>query len=157
MAQADLKTHLIKNLSTSHAHISLEDALKDIRHELLGKEVPGIPYTIWQLTEHIRITQWDIVEFSKNPHHVSPKWPEEYWPSKKSPSSFEEFEKSVRVLQSDRDSFIELLANPDTDLLKIFEHGTGQNLLKEALLIIDHTSYHTGQIIVLRRLLNDWK
>lgn len=144
-------------LNGGNAHVSIEKALENIPVKLRGQVPEGLPYSIWQLAEHIRITQWDILEFSRNPHHVSPHWPDEYWPAETTPGSKEQWEKTVKAITDDRIAFLELLEKPGVDLYTPFEHAdNGQNLLREALLIADHTAYHIGEIIVLRRLLNNW-
>jgi len=152
---------LIKALSEAltggNAHATLEDALKELPADLRGIRPPGLPYSIWQLLEHIRITQWEILEFSTKPDHQSPKWPDEYWPKAAAPDSGHVWTESIKKIQKDRDSFVRLLKSPDADLFTPFPHGDGQNLIREALLIIDHTSYHTGEIIALRRMLGAWK
>ena len=140
-----------------NAHATLEDALANIPKAALGKVPAKLPYSIWQLAEHIRITQWDILEFSKDAKHKSPKWPDEYWPKEKAPKEANAFEKCVKQIKKDRKEFITLLEKEDTDLYTPFPHGQGQNLLREAMLIADHTSYHVGEIIVIRRLLGNWK
>ena len=148
--------NLVDLIEKGNAHASLNDALNNMPFALLGEKPDNLPYSIWQLTEHIRIAQWDILEFSGNPHHKSPKWPEEYWPEKKAPGSEAEWERSLEQIRKDRDSFIDLLKKAGDKLDIPFEHGTGQSLLKEALVLADHNSYHTGEIIILRRLLNAW-
>ena len=152
---------VIKNLADllkkGNAHASLDDALHNITFDLLGKKVKNLPYSIWQLAEHIRIAQWDILEFCRNEKHISPKWPDGYWPSETAPKSKEDWEKCIQKIQSDRKEFIALLNDADENLYKPFSYGKGQSLLKETLVLADHNSYHTGEIIILRRLLNDWK
>ena len=148
-------SNLTDLLNKGNAHVSLDDALDSIPFDLLGKKIPDLPYTIWQLADHIRITQWDILEFSRNEKYISPKWPDGYWPSELKPSSKEEWENCIREIRTDRASFIELLSTAE-DIYKPFDYGSGQSLLKEALVIADHNSYHTGQIIILRRMLHDW-
>lgn len=152
---------LIKNLEdllkTGNAHASLDDALKNIPFDLLGEKPENLPYSIWQLSEHIRIAQWDILEFCRNEKHVSPKWPEGYWPSDAKPASKADWEKCIEQIKEDRKSFIELLTTSAENIYKPFDYGNGQTLLKEALVLADHNSYHTGEIIIMRRLLNDWK
>ncbi len=152
---------LIKNLEDllkkGNAHVSLDNALENIPFDLLGEKRVHLPYTIWQLVEHIRIAQWDILEFCRNEKHVSPKWPDGYWPSEIKPKSKEAWEKCIQQIQFDRKAFIELLRNADENLYKSFSYDDGQSLLKEALVLADHNSYHTSEIIILRRLLNDWK
>ena len=139
-----------------NAHASFEDAVADIPHELLGAIPDGLPYSLWQLVEHIRITQADILEFCRNPHYKALAWPDDYWPREKAPAHRGDFKKSVDGVVADRKAFIELLRKAGEGIYTALPHGDGQNLFREALLIIDHTSYHTGEIIVLRRLLGDW-
>ncbi len=153
----DLVDNLIHLLKKGNAHASFDDALKDLQLSILGERPPNVPYSIWQLAEHIRIAQWDILEFSKSAKHVSPKWPDEYWPKETKPSSEGAWGKCVEAIKADRQEFINLIENAGDDLYKPFEHGDGQSLLKEALLIADHNSYHTGEIIIIRRLLGAWK
>ncbi len=148
--------NLIDLIEKGNAHASLDHALKNMPFALLGEKPGNLPYSIWQLTEHIRIAQWDILEFSRNPRHQSPKWPEEYWPKEIVPPSPAEWESSIERIKKDRESFVDLLKNAAGDLDKPFEHGSGQSLLKEALVLADHNSYHIGEIIILRRLLNAW-
>jgi len=149
---------LVSLINKGNAHAAFEDTVENVSLDLLNKMPDGLPYSVWQMTEHIRITQWDIVEFCIDANHKSPKWPEEYWPEKEEIKITEEqWQNSLKQIAADRKRFIDLLNDPATDLYTPFLHGSGQNLLREALLIADHTSYHTGQIIVIRRLLNDWE
>ena len=151
-----LITNLTDLLNGGKAHVTLDDALKNIPFDLLDKKPGGLPYSIWQIAEHIRIAQWDILEFSHNEKHKSPKWPDEYWPSENNPRSEIEWEKCIHQIKKDRQTFIELLKKNQEHLFEPFSYGDGQTLLREALLLADHTSYHTGEIIILRRLLNSW-
>jgi len=144
-------------LEKGNAHATFEEAVKDIPHKLLGDIPDGLPFSLWQLVEHIRITQWDILEFSRDPQHKSPLWPSGYWPKEKAPAHAGDLKKSVDQTIADRKAFIQLLKKAGDNLHTPFEHGDGQTLFREALLIIDHTAYHTGEIIVLRRLLGDWE
>src|ERR1700735_2113832 len=144
-------------LQGGNAHASFDDAVKDVHHDLLGNIPAGLAYSIWQLVEHIRITQWDILEFSRNPHHTSPHWPDDYWPQQKAPAKSGDWKKSLDQIAADRKTFIALLHKAGEEIYTPFPHGDGQSLFREALLIVDHTSYHTGEIIVLRRLLKSWK
>ena len=143
-------------LKGGHAHATLEQAVKGLPAKLQGEVPEGMPYSIWQLVEHIRITQKDILEFSRDPEYVSPEWPAGYWPKEKAPKNEAAWKESLDEINSDLKEFIKLLEAKDADLFTPFEHGTGQNLLREAMLIADHTSYHTGEIIVLRRLMGAW-
>ena len=148
---------LILLLKKGNAHASFDDAIKDIPFDDLSKKTNNLPYSIWQLTEHIRITQNDILEFSTNKNYTALNWPDDYWPKEAAPKNEAVWRKSVDDIKNDLQQFIELLKDENVDLLTPFAHGDGQNLLREAMLIADHTSYHTGEIIVLRRLLGNWK
>ncbi len=150
-------SELVFLLKTGNAHAGFEDAVHDVTEEIIGKKPHHLPYSIWQLVEHIRIVQWDILEFSRNPRHQSPNWPEGYWPGEAAPDNLAAFKKSVRQVGEDREAFIALLEDDRNNIYEPFAHGDGQTLLREALVLADHTSYHTGEIILLRRLLGAWK
>ena len=152
-----IKKQLTQFLTEAHAHVTFDDAVRNLTLENIGKKPSGIPYNIWKLAEHIRITQWDILEFSRDSNHKSPKWPEEYWPKEDAPADETAWKKTFEQIRKDRDEFIALLNDPANDLYVPFPHGSGQNLLREAMLIADHTSYHTGEIVIIRRILNDWR
>jgi hypothetical protein len=151
---------LIENLehllNTGNAHVSLDKALENIPFKLLGEKPANLPFSIWQLAEHIRIAQWDILEFSRNPKHVSPEWPGGYWPSERKPPSKKEWNTCLLKIKADRREFVDLLIQARDDIYKPFQHGDGQSLLKEALVLADHNAYHAGEIIIIRRFLNDW-
>lgn len=151
-----LLKNLIELLNGGNSHVKLDETLQDIPFGLLDKKPGILPYNLWQMAEHIRISQNDILEFSRDPDYKSPKWPEGYWPLKIKPSSEEEWGNCIRQIKKDRESFIELLKVNAENLSKPFAHGAGQSLLREALVLADHNSYHTGEIIVLRRLLGNW-
>lgn len=148
---------LISLIDKGNAHASFEDAVKGISMELLTRVPEGLPYSIWQLVEHIRIVQWDIVEFCLSPGHQSPKWPDEYWPENPQAVTKEGWEKSLAQIITDRNRFFDLLKDQEVDLYTPFDYGDGQSVFREALLIADHNAYHVGEIIVIRRLLGDWK
>ena len=150
-----LIAELERLLNSKGAHVGLEEVTKDIPFELLGEKPHGLPYSIWQLVEHIRIAQWDMLEFSKDGQHKSPKWPEEYWPTEAAPESKEQWGSSLKSISDDLKSFIELLS--ERDLFEPIPHGSGQNILREAMQIADHTAYHVAEIVVLRRLLGIWQ
>jgi hypothetical protein len=152
-----LRRQVLELLASRHAHVDLETALKGFPPKLRGKKPKGAPHTAWQLLEHIRIAQWDILEFSRNPKHVSPKWPEGYWPETEAPPSAAAWNKSIQKVRADRKTMEELVSSGRSDLFRPFPHGTGQTLLREALLVADHNAYHIGQLVLLSRLLNGWK
>jgi hypothetical protein len=155
------KSLLINELSSlitkGNAHATFEDAVANIPLDKLAITPENLPYNLWQLTEHIRIDQWDIVEFCMNPRHRSPEWPDEYWPDAADIPDQIQWETCLKQIKADRERFIQFLHDPSIDLSQALAHGTGQNILREALLIADHNAYHVGQIIVLRRLLKIWE
>ncbi|MGY4539365.1 hypothetical protein ACVW0P_003799 [Mucilaginibacter sp. UYNi724] len=150
-----LINELIKMIEGGGAHVTLKDALAGLPKELRGVKPHNLPYSIWQLAEHIRIAQWDMLEFSKDGSHQSPKWPDDYWPKEAEPKDDAEWDKTVDQINADRAEFINLL-NSD-DIYKNIPHGDGQSILREALQVADHNAYHTSEIILLRRLLGAWK
>lgn len=154
--QKSLRTHLLALLRGGNAHVEFDRATKGVPAKLRGAKPAGQPHTSWRLVEHMRITQWDILEFSRNPKHVSPKWPDEYWPAGDAPPNPRAWENCLKDFRSDRRAIEKLVADPANDLLAPFPHGEGQTLLREALLVVDHTSYHIGQLIIVRRLLGAW-
>ncbi|MXV50189.1 DinB family protein [Pedobacter sp. HMF7647] len=151
-----IRKELADMINKGNAHATFEDAVKNISKENRTKVPEKLPYSLWQLIEHIRIAQWDIIEFCKNPDHQSPEWPKEYWVDNLEPTD-EQWNNTLNTIRQDRNDFLEYLADLNNHLYKPFNHGNGQNLLREAMLISDHNAYHTGEIIILRRLLNDWK
>jgi len=151
--QRALRDHLVELLRGGHAHLIFKDAIADWPAALQGAKPPGQPFTGWRLVEHIRITQWDIVEFSKNPKHKSPKWPAGYWPKDDAPPDTAAWDTSVAQVDRDRQEMERLVLDRTTDLFAKIPHGRGQTILREALLVADHTSYHVGQLVMLRRLL----
>jgi hypothetical protein len=155
----ELRAQLVALLDGGQAHATFEDAVADFPVELRGVVPEGLPYSAWQILEHIRIAQKDILDFSAPPtggYHAM-KWPEAYWPKEKAPKSAEAWDRAVAEVLGDREKFKKLILKPGVDLAKPFLWGTGQNLLREALLIADHNAYHVGELIVLRRLLGTWK
>jgi hypothetical protein len=150
-----LINELIKLLEGRGAHATLKDALANVPADMRGVKPNNLPYSIWQLAEHIRIAQWDMLEFSKDASHNSPKWPDGYWPQESNPPDDAAWEKTIQQINTDRDEFIALLKSED--IYAGIPHGTGQSILREALQIADHTAYHAAEIILLRRLLGIWK
>ena len=151
-----LREQLVALLKGGEAHVHFMDALDGFPEAKRGSFVEGLPHTGWQLMEHVRIAQWDILEFSRNPKHVSPGFPEGYWPKTPSPASQAEWNKSVEAFQHDLQQMIELVKNSRTDLFAKIPHGDGQTILRQALVLADHNSYHLGQLVDLRRALGAW-
>lgn len=140
-------------LRGGNAHLSFDDVIAKFPARLRGAKPAGAPHTAWQLLEHLRICNWDILEFSRNPKYAAPKFPDDYWPKSEKPPSPAAWDKSVASFKKDLAAMEKLVANPRADLYTRFPHGTGQNLLREALLIADHNAYHLGQLMLLSRLL----
>jgi uncharacterized damage-inducible protein DinB len=147
---------LIFLLKKGNAHIAFNDAVKNIPFEDIGKVPERLPYSIWQITEHIRITQRDILDFSLNINYTELAWPDDYWVKETAPGNEAAWKNSVKAINQDLEDFIDLLKNTN-NIFETFQHGQGQSLLREALVIADHTSYHTGEILVIRRSLGNFK
>ena len=153
---AALRKQLIENLNGSNAHADFAQSVKDFPAELRGKRPKGSPHSPWEVLEHMRIAQWDILEFSRNGKHESPKWPEGYWPAKPEPPDEKAWDRSVHQFCQDNDALCKLIADESNDLSAKIPHGDGQTLLREALLAADHNAYHLGQLVLLRRILGGW-
>jgi DinB family protein len=152
-----LRQMLIDAISGHQAHLDFDSAVKDFPPQARGTKPAGAPHTAWQLLEHMRIAQRDILDFSRDPKHVSPEWPEGYWPPTATPPDDKAWDASIRAFQKDAREFDKLVQNQTQDLFKPFEHGDGQTLLREALLIASHNSYHLGQLVFLKKMLPDTK
>jgi uncharacterized damage-inducible protein DinB len=148
-----LRKHLAEMLNMKGAHLNLKEALADFPPEKRGVKPPGAPHTAWQLLEHMRFAQEDILDFSRNPKYHEKKWPDDYWPAAEAPPSEAAWNKSVKQFEKDLAEMQDLIADTKHDLLSKIPHGTGQTLLREALLVADHNSYHLGQIVYLRKTL----
>ncbi|MDX5418774.1 MAG: DinB family protein [Hymenobacteraceae bacterium] len=152
-----LRDQLVKLLRGGQAFQPLDVYLEGIKADVAGESIPELPYTIWQLIDHMRFTLYDILDFSRNPHYKEPTWPDDYWPKEKAPKNQEALDESIAALKQGMEKMIVLVVDPGNDLYEPFPHGTGQNLLREAMLVAEHTAYHLGQVMVLRRLLGDWE
>ena len=150
------RKELLILLNSGNMHVTLFDALNGIPARVRGIKPEGLPYSIWQLTDHVRITQWDKLKYCTNPLHVSPKWPDGYWSKSLAPKDEDEWQACVDQVYSDRQKFIDIIADEGQDIFEPFENEEDQNLFRQALFIADHTAYHLGQIIILRRLLRVW-
>jgi hypothetical protein len=154
--QAGLREHLLDLLGGGHAHLDFERAIADLSAELRGARPPGLPHTPWRLVEHMRIAQWDILRFSVDPEHVSPAFPDGYWPEGDAPPDPGAWDRCVAAFRADLQAMMDLVAAPATDLFAPIPHGQGQTILREALLVADHNAYHLGQLVTVRRLLGAW-
>ena len=155
MSDTALREHLVKLLHGRGAHVPFERAVADVPEDRRGVIPNGAEASLWQQLEHLRIAQWDILEFSRDSSHVSPDFPDGYWPASAAPPEGA-WQRSVEQFLADRAAMVELVSASGADLHTPFAHGTGQTLLREALVVADHNSYHVGQIVLLRRLLGCW-
>ena len=151
-----LRDHLIELLNSRSAHLDFDRAIKDLPSELRGRKAPGSQHTIWQLLEHLRIAQEDILDFSRNPDYKERKWPDDYWPATEAPPSEEAWTQSVEAFHRDLQAMKDLVLDPKADLYAKLPWGEGQTLLREALLAADHNAYHVGQIVTVRQALGAW-
>jgi hypothetical protein len=152
-----LREHLLFLLKGGGAHVNFEAAIKNLPVLLRGKRPKGAEHSPWQILEHMRIAQWDILEFSRDAGHVSPKWPEGYWPSKPAPPNASAWSRTVAGFKSDLDAMSRLVSDESVDLFAKIPHGDGQTVLREALLVADHNAYHLGELVLVRRLLGAWE
>ncbi|HEV2855988.1 MAG TPA: DinB family protein [Thermoanaerobaculia bacterium] len=152
-----LRDHLLELLRGGSAHLTLDKGIGGLPPELRGKKAPGLPHTVWQLLEHLRIAQWDILELSRDKDHVSPDWPSGYWPATEAPPDDTAWERSVGTVRRELREMQNLVADPKTDLHAKIPWGDGQTILREALLVADHNAYHLGQIVSVRQALGAWE
>jgi len=152
-----VREHLLKLLEGGHAHVTFEAAFKGLPAALRGKRPKGAEHSPWEILEHMRIAQWDILEFSIDAKHVSPEWPSGYWPKSKTPPNDKAWAKCMRDFNADLEAMRKLVSSESTDLYAPIPHGDGQTIMREALLIADHNAYHLGELVLVRRLLGAWK
>jgi hypothetical protein len=155
--EQSLRKHLVELLAGGSAHAKFEDAVKGLPPKLRGAKPANFPHSPWMLLEHLRLAQWDILEFSRNAKHASPKWPEGYWPKDDAPPNAAAWNKSIQQFRRDLKAVQSLVANPKTDLFVRIPWGDGQTILREVLLAADHNAYHVAQLVDVRRMLGAWK
>ncbi|HSF41715.1 MAG TPA: DinB family protein [Thermoanaerobaculia bacterium] len=151
-----LRDHLLELLRCGSAHLDFDKAIADLPANLRGVRPEGTPHSVWELVEHLRFTQWDILDFSRNPNYATPSWPEDYWPKTPAPANDAAWEESVAAFHRDLKAMQDLVADPKTDLYAKIPWGEGQTILREAMLVADHNAYHLGQIVLVRQMLGDW-
>jgi len=156
MKDQELRIQLIKLLNWEDAHSSLEKAIQNIPFSILGKQVTGIDYTIWQLASHIHFAMHDILEFCTNSLYKAPKWPDDYWPKNNKPADIEEWENLSKNIHANNQAFTQVINNPAIDLFEPLKYGQGQTIFREIMLVIDHSSYHIGQLVLIRKILGVW-
>ena len=148
--QKELRQHVLELLRGRSAHIGLKSGLQDFPLDRINERPGSSPLSAWDLLEHLRLAQWDILEFTRDPEHVSPEFPDGYWPQ--SAGTGDDWKNSLACVLADLRAMRELVANEDTDLLAPLPHGTGQTVLREALLVADHNAYHLGQIMLIKKM-----
>jgi hypothetical protein len=154
--EESIRKHLLELLKGGGAHVDFETAIKNLEPSLRGRRPKGADHSAWEILEHMRIAQWDILEFSRNAKHVSPQFPDGYWPATQAPPDEKAWDQTVAAFRSDLQAMADLVADKSTNLLSKIPHGDGQTIFREALLVADHNAYHLGQLVLLRRLLGSW-
>ena len=157
MSDQGLRDHLLELLRGGSAHLRFDKAIAGLPADLRGARAQDLPHTPWQLVEHLRLAQWDILEFSRSADHVSPKFPDGYWPETAAPPDDQAWDRSVEAFRSDLKGMQDLVADPKTDLFAKIPWGDGQTILREAMLVADHNAYHVGQIVMVRQALGAWQ
>jgi hypothetical protein len=155
--EESLRQHLLYLLEGGGAHAKCDDVIKGLEPSLRGAKPAKFPHTAWMLLEHMRLAQWDILEFSRNPNYVAPQWPVGYWPKTEAPPNAAAWNKSVQQFRRDLKAMQALVANRKADLFARIPWGDGQTILREALLMADHNAYHLGQLVDVRRMFGVWK
>ena len=155
--QKSLPEHLVELLNGGHAHVDFDGAVKNWPANLQGMRPEGAAHSPWEVLEHMRLAQWDILEFTRNPRHVSPEFPAGYWPKTQASPDRKAWSKSADAFRADLKAMIKIVQDKSTDFLAPLPHGDGQTVLRAALLVADHNAYHLGELLLLRRLLGAWK
>ena len=156
-ANEEAKRRLVPALEGHGAHLSLEDAVQGFPESLYNEKPPHVPYTFWHQLEHIRITQWDLLAYATNPDHVSPDWPQEYWPALDARTDRAGWEATLLAIRTDRQAFVDLVRDPQRNVLEPVPHMDGRSVMRAALLVIDHTAYHLGELVMARQILGAWE
>ena len=152
-----LREHVLNLLKMKGAHMSFDDAVADFPEHLINTCPPNVAYTPWHLLEHLRIAQWDILEYARNPQHVSPQWPVGYWPARDAKTNMAGWNQSIQQFRCDLNDMQVMVSDPNTDLYAPIPHGyDGHTILREALLMADHNAYHVGELAILRQVMGAW-
>lgn len=151
-----VRDQLLALLQGGDAHMTFDEAVANFPRDRVNTKLPHVPYTPWHLLEHLRIAQWDILEFIRNPRYVSPPWPEGYWPAAEAQADEAAWEKTLASYRADLQSLEEIVADPSVNLYTPIPHANGQNILREILLVADHNAYHLGEFAALRQVMEAW-
>jgi len=151
-----LRDQLVALLRGGHAHMGFDEAVADFPPQAMNETAPNVPYTPWELLEHMRIAQWDILAFIRDPNHVSPEWPQGYWPAERERATEEAWAETVRQYRSDREALIALVEDPETDLTAPLPHAPEYTVVREILTVTDHGAYHLGEFALMREVMATW-
>jgi hypothetical protein len=151
-----LREQLKQLLDGRNAHMSFDDAVADFPLELINTRPPNVPYTFWHLVEHLRIAQWDILDFCRNPDYQHIEWPAGYWPAPGAEATAEDWQHTVESFRADKAQLLALIEDPAVDLLADLPHAPGYSLLREINVVADHNAYHVGELGILRQIMNAW-
>jgi hypothetical protein len=151
-----MRDHLLNLLSGKGAHLTFDEAVSDFPPAFINVRPPNLPYSCWHLVEHMRIAQWDILEFVRNPEHVSPEWPAGYWPAREQHADKETWNRTIEQFQADLEAVKDLVRDPDADFFAELSHAPGYTLFREVLLVADHNAFHTGELAILRQVMSIW-
>jgi len=151
-----LREQLLELLQGGHAHMDVDEAVSDFPLEAMNETAPNVSYTPWELLEHIRIAQWDILAFIQDPAHVSPDWPEGYWPEEGERATEKAWEKTVAQIRSDREALVELVRDPETNLTAPIPHAPAYSVVREVLIVADHVAFHLGEFALMREVMDTW-
>ncbi len=153
----EARVRLIDGLENKGAHLSFEDAVRDFPENLMNEKPSHVPYTFWHQLEHIRRTQEDMLRYIRDPSYVAPVWPKDYWPDQSARTDRKGWDTTIRKYLADRKTFVELVADPTTNLLAPVKRLNNRSVLRCALIVIDHTAYHLGELVMGRQILGAWK
>jgi hypothetical protein len=151
-----LRDQLLELLQDGHAHMGLDEAVSGFPHQAMNERAPNVSYTPWELLEHIRIAQWDILAFIQDPDHDSPEWPAGYWPPEDTTATEEAWANTLRQIRSDREALVALVRDPETDLTAPLPHAPDYSLVREILTVADHSAYHLGEFAMMREVMDTW-
>ncbi len=152
-----VRKELLNYIEKPHTHGTFIQLLKDFPEKLINEKPAGLPYSFWQMLEHIRISQYDMLDFLRNPNYKEMQWPKDYWPGNDQKATMKMWNDCIKKYEDDIEAFKKIIEDPKTDLFALIPHGTGQTIFKEVIQIIDHASYHLGEFLVMRRLAGEWK
>jgi hypothetical protein len=155
-ADEKLREQLLELLRGGHAHMSFDQVVRDFPLDRINTRPPNTPYTPWRLLEHMRIAQWDIVEFIRDPDYESPEWPEGYWPDDEREANEEQWQDTLEAFRSDRRALEKMVTDPQVDLQADLAHAEGYNVLREVLVVADHSAYHIGELAMMRQVMDIW-